>query len=704
MTGVSVAGGRRRTPVATGVGGGLRAPPVALGLLAVGVFAWWAVAEGGAAPTTWYPGALALLAALVAVGRPRHVRRLTPSGRWALAALAAFTAWSFASIAWAQARGDAWDGANRTLLYLVVFALFAAVPWEPSQAAAVLGALVLATLAVAAGVLIAALAASDRAIFVDGRLAGPVGYENASGAIFLAAFWPAVVLAARQATPPPARALMLAAAGVLVELAILTQSRGSLIAGAAALALALWLTAERGRLLVALAAVGATAAASLPLLLAVYRADPAGSHAALVRAAVAVAVSAVLLLAAGLASSRLDGRPVPRPARLPLRWSVLAAVAALAVAGSGAALARPALLPDAGGGASTRFTAGIDDGRYDLWRVAAGQFVEHPLQGAGADNFAQAYARDRRFHDELMYPHSIEWRTLGQTGLVGGALLAGFLAAAFVTARRLARDPARASVAVAAVVAAGYWLAHASVDWLWELPAAGAPAFACLGLVAGLAAGGARGSAAAVRTPAASAAPREWRAAAGPAPPRPRLLPLAGPAAIALAALAALSLALPALAAYEVEHAARIADRDPAAAQRALDRARRLDPLSDRPDVVAGALARGAGDLPRARRAFARAVERDPHSWHSQTELAVLELAAGQRATALARLARARALSPLEPAIGAALDAARRGTPVPAAVTERLSLTAVPGPLGPRPVTCRPVLGLAAACSRGVGR
>ena len=63
----------------------------------------------------------------------------------ALAALAAFTVWSFLSITWADARGDAWDGANRTLLYLLVFALFAALPWTAAEASILLGAFALAT-------------------------------------------------------------------------------------------------------------------------------------------------------------------------------------------------------------------------------------------------------------------------------------------------------------------------------------------------------------------------------------------------------------------------------------------------------------------------------------------------------------------------------------------------------------------------------
>jgi hypothetical protein len=67
----------------------------------------------------------------------------------------------------------------------------------------------------------------------------------------------------------------------------------------------------------------------------------------------------------------------------------------------------------------------------------------------------------------------------------------------------------------------------------------------------------------------------------------------------------------------------------------------------------------------------------------------MLDLREGRRAAGLAHLGRARRMNPREPAIaGAAPDQAR------------LSQLAVPGPLGRHSVTCRPVLGLAAACTR----
>src|SRR5699024_790288 len=130
--------------------------------------------------------------------------------------------------------------------------------------------------------------------------------------------------------------------------------------------------------------------------------------------------------------------------RRPGRWVALVLVAALVIAGLGAVVA---------GAVGTRFAGGAGSGRYDFWRVSWTQLTQHPLQGAGADNFAHDYARDRRGREEPLYPHSIEWRTLGQTGVVGALLLATFFVAACATVRRSTAD----SVTIAALVSAAAW-------------------------------------------------------------------------------------------------------------------------------------------------------------------------------------------------------------------------------------------------------
>jgi hypothetical protein len=620
--------------------------------MTIAVVVWWTLHQGGGAPASWYLGALVVLLVLLAAVWAGVVAPPGRAATVAIAALAAFTLWSFLSIAWATARGDAWDGANRTLLYLTVFALFALLPWRPSEAGAFLAAFVGATALVGLGVvLVAALGGADSA-FEDGRLSAPVGYENASAGLFLAAFWPAVVLAARPGVAGVARGALLAAGGVLLELVVLCQSRGSLLAAGAALVLTLALTRERPRLLLALVVVGAGAVPTLPFLLDVYAGGTPGAR-TVAPAAVAIVLSAAALMAAGAAAPRIH------VTRRPGRAVALVLVAALVVAGLGAVVA---------GAVGTRFAGGAGSGRYDFWRVAWTQLTRHPLQGAGADNFAHDYARERRGREEPLYPHSIEWRTLGQTGLVGAVLLAAFFVAACATVRRSTAD----AVTVAALVSAAAWLAHATIDWLWELPALGAPAMACLGLVAARP-GVPRGAA---------AAPGRGLAAA----------------LVAAGCVAAASYALPALAAGEIEGGAAEWHRDPAAAQQRFERARQLNPLSDRADVVAGTLALEDGDVSAAGRAFRRAAARDPGNWYAQAQLSAVDLRQARRTAAITALGRARLMNPNEPAIALALDAARAGQPLPREVEARMAERAVPGPRERHSVDCRPVLGLGTNC------
>ena len=374
--------------------------------------------------------------------RPSRVvpAAVAPS-RWALAAFAGFTVWSFCSIAWADARGEAWDGANRTLLYLTVFALFASIAWTADEAAAGLAAFALATAAVGASEIVRALAGDAPAVFFDGRLAAPIGYENASAALFLGAFWAALLIAARRQTAGVARGVLLAAAGLLLQLTILAQSRGSLIAGAVTLAVAVALVRDRAPLLLALSGVALAAVASLPALLSVYDGGAPGLEPDLVPVVVAMGLAAAALFAWGLgleAAARWVGAHAHASrTRVTAAAAVLIAPSGrrLALAGGPAAAAR--------GVADSRFAAGPGSGRYDFWRVAALEFVRNPIGGVGADNFAHDYVRDRDGREEPLYPHSLVLRAVAQTGAVGAALLALFLGAVAMCLRRPTTSPPR---------------------------------------------------------------------------------------------------------------------------------------------------------------------------------------------------------------------------------------------------------------------
>jgi tetratricopeptide (TPR) repeat protein len=631
-----------------------RAGSLGVGLAGAGVLLWWAAEEGGYAPTVWYPGALLFLA-LLAVVLVREGRRRGPAPRaWAaLALLAAFTAWSFLSIGWADVQGDAWDGANRTLLYLTVYATFALLLWRAPEGALVLGLFALGTAAIGGFVLVSEGAGA----FNGNRLAEPIGYENATAALFLMAFWPAVALAARSEIHWAGRSLLLAAGGALLQLALLAQSRGSILGVAVAFPLFVLLSRERIRVLAALFLVALATLATLgPVLDVVAARGETEVEQAIAGERVALALSSCALLLIGALLAFHD-----RPRRAKRSFQLFAprrrvvgifAAGLIVVLGAAAAASTLANAP----------RPGLESGRYDMWRVAAGEFADHPLLGVGADNFAVDFVRERRTGEEPLYPHSLLLRTFSQTGLVGGVLFLGFVAAALAPAlpRRRNEGSLAGAVAASSIAASVYWLVHGSIDWLWEIPALGASAVALLGLAAGL-----------VRSPAREAVPSGARFAA--------VLAAAG----ALFLAAAASYAFPGLAAIELERAVQ-ARPDSEQAFSHLERARRLNPLSERADVVAGTLAAQGGDFERARTAFQRALERNPDDWYAHLQLAHLARERGTGAEALAHLDRVRSLNPREfqPELVAEVEG-----------------NAVRGPLGRRALECGPALGLVNGCT-----
>src|SRR5207249_1193578 len=101
-----------------------------------------------------------------------------------------------------------------------------------------------------------ASAASDPHSFViAGRLSEPAGYPNANTALFLIPFWGALWLASRRASTLGTRVVGLVSAGVLLEVATLPQSRGSVIAAPLTLILFFVVMRERLRALVVLGVV-----------------------------------------------------------------------------------------------------------------------------------------------------------------------------------------------------------------------------------------------------------------------------------------------------------------------------------------------------------------------------------------------------------------------------------------------------------------
>jgi tetratricopeptide (TPR) repeat protein len=677
-----------------------RAPATPAALVAIALFVVWATSQAGYPLTHWAPGGLVVLAllALTALALRVRVAALPLAVKLALACLAAYTALSYLSILWAGVPGDAWEGANRTLLYLLVFALFATWRQHGTSAALLLCVWTLSLIGLAAYVLLhveSASGASLQALFPGARLTYPSGYANANAAQWLMAFWPALLLVRTRELHWSLRGLLAGGAVLLAEVALLSQSRGSLYATPVVLVLVFVLLPQRTRTFAVLIPIAAGIAAAARPVLHVgndLNAREEVVHATLHHAVTAtllasVAVAVVVAVAAAIESrARLSPAAEVRTRRAVGAIAIVVLVAVLAggwaAAGDPIARVRHGWNTFKGGYAANssggdRLTSGLGSNRYDFYRVALDEFKAHPLVGIGADNFQQAYLAKGHSEETPRYPHSVELRTLTQTGLLGALLMLLGLGAALVAAARggvlrSARraDPLGAGVAVAALGGFAYWLVHGSFDWFWEFAGLGAPAFALLGLACALAPARAQASAAPVgegdaarATLAAGGASdgsaRRSRAAPAGRAPIARRIALGAGAAALLAAAA--SFALPWLGRLQLEHAAQIWPKAPRQAYAALEDSASLNPLSDEAYLDAGSIALRFGDLTRAERQFSLALGRVPDDAYATLELGAIASSRGDRAAALRLFQRTVRLDPRDRLARAALAAVRGG-------------------------------------------
>jgi O-antigen ligase len=651
------ASGRLRHPLADAL---RKAPTTVQALAAMALFVMWATDQAGYPLTHWAPGGLIVLAllAIAALIVPLCLAEIPLPVRIAALCLAAYTALSFLSILWAGVPGDAWEGADRTLLYLLVFVLFAAWPQYGASAALLLVAWTLAMIGLAGFTALHAATGSTASLFLGGRLVYPTGYPNANAALWLMAFWPALLMARSERLWWGLRGVLAGGAVLLISVALLSQSRGSLYATPVMLVLVFALVPARVRTLAVLLPVAVGFGAIVPRLLRVAdRLEHGGAvRPALHGASVATFAAALTVGVVVAAGAALEGRRPPSPATAARarRWVGAVALVALVglLAGGWAAVGDPVTRIEHGwqtfkGGyaanstTGNRLVSGLGSNRYDFYRVALDEFAAHPLLGIGADNFAQQYLRHGRSKETPHYPHSVELRTLTETGLVGALLVLVGLGAALLAGARAMRgpDPLGSAVAAAALGGFAYWGVHGSVDWFWEFAGLGAPAFALLGLSCAL-------------------APRHDVVVA--TSPRRNRLAL-GAAALVAALFAAASLAAPWLSQLQVQSAAREWPTAPARAYARLNEAARLNPLSDEPYLVAGSIALRFGDLNEADREFALALGRVRNDAYATLERGAIASIRGERQIALALLERAAHLDPREPLTRQALLSARRG-------------------------------------------
>ena len=689
-------------------------PATVPALAAIVLFVVWATSQAGYPLTHWAPGALIVLVllAIAALAVPLRFAEIPVAVKLALACLAAYTALSFLSILWASAPAEAWEGANRTLLYLLVFTLFSLWPRGGASAALLLGVWTLALIGLAVYVALRLDLASGKsfaALFSGERLAYPVGYPNATAAQWLMAFWPALLLARGTSPPWALRGLLAGGAVVLADVALFSLSRGSLYATPVMIVLVFALVPQRLRTFATAVPVALGIGATAPLVLHVGNRIRAGqsANAATHTAVLAMFTAALLvgLLVAGgaaLESRRTVSPALVRGVRRGVTVAALATLLAvvvggLAVAGNGVGgnpitRARHAWDSFKGGytaeaAGANRLLGGLGSNRYDFFRVAVDEFVAHPVLGIGADNFAQQYLVHGRSDETPRYPHSVELRTLSQTGLVGTLLAIVGLGAALLAGWQAMRraDPLARTVAAAALAGFAYWAVHGSFDWFWEFAGLGASAFALLGIACSLV--GVRGVQKAdapraraghqglgrvedapgglddapdrfVQSPLSQGTSMtEARRVHRDAPMRLAFATVAGLLALAAAA----SLTAPWLSERQIQSAAHIWPREPLVAYGRLGEAANLNPLSDRPYLVEGSIALRYNDLARAQRAFSQALVRVPDDAYAALELGAIASQSGQRTRALVLLERAVRLDPRDPLAREALSSVRVG-------------------------------------------
>ena len=646
------------------------------------VFGVWGRDGGGfeiGALTSW--GALlAALLLVLTVARPPVTLGGPPSERrirlTILAATGAFVGWNYLSVAWADVPAEAVIGSNKAFVYAVCFCLPWLWPWRVASVIVFLGLFVVLATAIGAFELAHATigAGSAETYLQAGRPLPPLGYVNANVALWMMAFWPAVLLASLRSMPVWVRSLMAGCASILLELSLLGESRGWFFL--LPLAVLLFLLTARQRMRIAFGTavpLVACLVVARPLLDIYLKAD----RGVPVEAALDAAARYVWLSSAGAALAGLAWALIDRRVLLPanvhrLLGSVAVAGVAIVVVVGGLGLARsidghPKRWLDqhwadftrgypANHEGQLRFTGSLGTDRYLNWRVAVVEFRDHPFIGVGSDNYAVRYTLERKTdYIDARYPHSTPLRLLSQLGLVGTGffVVATGLAVGLALRRRRRLDVVGGGVAGVCLTVFGYWLLQGSIDWFWEIPVLAAPAFALLGAGASLRQDAVRATS--------SDEEARWD-------DRRAVHAIVGVAAVFVACLIVV-LGLSWAAERYARAGLAIWRNEPERAYALFRRSAELDRLGARPYLLEGSIALRRGELAHADVALRAALAREPLNWYVLMQLGLVDALAGRRERAGEELDRAQELNPADTILRDVRRQLRAGkTPSPAAV------------------------------------
>jgi O-Antigen ligase len=294
-------------------------------------------------------------------------------------------------------------------------------------------------------------------------------------------------LAGSESRPTAVRVAGAAAAAPLGLGLYLTYSRGAIAAVAVGLGVLLavapsWSQLRAAGVAVAAGVLAAAAAAAFPSVASLEggTAERETGGAIVLGLLVVVTLSAAAAQVLAGAAAR-HGRVAT--GRIPVaRW--LPVVAALAVtlglAGlvAGGLAERGSVDELARREGASRLTA-VGSRRHEYWRVAAREFVRHPLNGLGAGGFRVAWRRERRVPEGALEVHSLPLEMAAELGLPGLLRLTAFLGAVAAAGAGALRR--RLPLAPGLCAGATVWAVHAAIDWDWQLPAVTLPALVMAG-------------------------------------------------------------------------------------------------------------------------------------------------------------------------------------------------------------------------------
>lgn len=618
-----------------------------------------AVADGGysselIAGTTvaiWW----AVVIALALGGWPRS--RVPAAALGAGACLIALAAWVAISFGWASDDGGTFNEIVRVLGYLGVFVLVV-IASPRASARTWLGGVAIGLVVVAGLALVSRFEPSfgggkELGAFlpaVAGRLSYPIGYWNGLAAAMAIAVVLLVWLGG-QARAAAVRAAAVAAIPLPILVVYLASSRGGVAAGVVGLAVLLALGPARARMFGSLVIGGVGGALLISLASDRHQlVDALGGSTAAAQGDQMLALSIAVVLAVGTLRFLVDDwlGSIQVPARLTRAIGVgvvVAAVGGVLLAGPSARweeFKRVEPLERQSTYVAAHLTSGRGSGRYQFWGSALDAFEDHPVRGIGAGGYEAYWAENGSLARPVRDAHSLFFEAMAELGIVGLALVLGFLGFAAVSGAR--RGPTRSSggalSAALALLAAG--IVSAAIDWTWELPAC----FALVVLAAALLTGPATLGPEAGSRPVPQAVNGAKARLLGRRPSRFGL----GVATLLIAWAAIWAGGLHFFTEVKLSDSRSAADAGDleSAAQDARD-ASTLQPWASEPRLQLALVKELGGDLQAANRDLGEAIQRAPDNWQLWFVRARLAVKSGDVGTARRALARARQLNPRAP-------------------------------------------------------